>query len=490
MIAIMTETKDIVPIKEEVISIDSIKKMKFILEHKQLFDKIDEDIMTINKKKITNKGIITPKSVDDRIKKVNYMKYIDESYELFRLEFSEYINHPDNEKTKKHIVDLLANTKIKDKNHKKNIIKLFLFNLIDTSLGDIFLELSKFDDTDENTIKGKHNKFIVIDEETPDLAYYQISNNRNTCSLYNTKEECANYPHCKWSHNNCKFRMTKEMVIMAVNKIGEELTSDELKAGELLQLGEYYVSDIVDYSKFTERKGQKIIKSTNMALDRRLEDIFGKNNIPVIGKRRIQKFGEINVHQMNADHPMKNMGNFYVQQIIDNNLTIYRAFINGYFWIKQQYYDLETRNIGYYNELQTHLANYIRSLIIDYVIDKNYREKIGDLLQKYYDANKKSDTGDFVNKISRDIVTSTNCIIELYILSNIYNIVIYVYDNNVDIIYIFDKDIVFNHKEDSIDNKKFAKYKDSDLIKKSIHIKFVVINSLDYPTSIETIYHI
>ena len=485
VIAIMTETHDIVPIKEELMSISSIKNMNFILEHKQLFDKIDDDIITSTKNKKINK-------VDERINKVNYMKYIDESYELFRLEFSEYINHPDNEKTKKKIIDLISNNKLTNKNHKKNIIKLFLFNTIDSTLGDIFRDLIESTEHEfkEYEIKGKHDKFVHLDNDIPDLAGYQISNNRNTCSLHNSKEECATSVHCKWVRDECKFRMTKEMVIMAVNKLSEELVNDELKAGELLQLGEYYVSDIVDYNKFTERPGQKIIKSTNMAINKRLEDIFGKKNIPVIGKRRIQKFGEINIHQMNVDHPMKNMGNFYVQQIIDNNLTIYRAFINGYFWTKQQYYDMETRNIGYYSDMQTHLANYVRSLVIDYVIDKNNKEIMGDLLVKYYDKNKKNETIDFVNKISRDITTTTNCIIELFILSKIYNITVYVYDSNVDIIYILDQDTIFDHNIDNINDKKFAKYKDSNLIKKSIHIKFVVINSLNYPTNIETIYYI
>lgn len=478
IVAIMTETKDIIPVKEETMNIDVVKKMKFLLEHKQLFDKIDEDIMLTTKKKI--------KSIDDRITKVNYMEYIDESYELFRLEFSEYINGADNEKTKKQIMDLIKNNKI-DSNHKKNIVKSFLFNLIDPSLGDIFVELTKFNTNDENIIKGKH-KFAVIEQDIPDLSNYQISNNRNSCTI-NQKDDCTTNAHCKWSNNSCKFRISKEIAIMAVNKISEELINDELKAGELLQLGEYYVSDIVDYNRFTERKGQKIIKSTNMTLDKRLEDIFGKNSIPVIGKRRIQKFGEINIHQMSADHPIKNMGNFYVQQIIDNNLTIYRAFINGYFWIKQQYYDIETRNIGYYNDMQTHLANYIRSLVIDFAVDKKNKETMTDLLDKYYDGSKKNDANNFINKISRDIVTSTNCIIELHILNNIYKIPIMVYNNNNDIIYIFDKELVFNYKNDNIDNKKFAKYKDNIFGENIIHIKFVVVNSLDHPINIETIYN-
>ena len=45
-----------------------------------------------------------------------------------------------------------------------------------------------------------------------------------------------------------------------VNKMTEELSNNDVKAAEILQRGDYYVSDIVDYNKFTERKDQKIIK--------------------------------------------------------------------------------------------------------------------------------------------------------------------------------------------------------------------------------------
>jgi hypothetical protein len=71
-----------------------------------------------------------------------------------------------------------------------------------------------------------------------------------------------------------------------VNKVSEELSEGKLKSDEILQIDEYFVSDIVDMNRYTERPGQKIIKSTNTTLKKMLEKIFGEENVPQIGKRR------------------------------------------------------------------------------------------------------------------------------------------------------------------------------------------------------------
>jgi hypothetical protein len=473
IIAIMTETRDSIPVKEEKMSINEIKKMKFILEHKQLYDEIDKDIIKNMSNKIAKDDI--------REYNVNLMKYNDESYELFRLEFSEYINHTDNLKIKTKITKLLAKNDISNI-IKKDTIKLFLFGIIDNSLEELFRETI----SDITPIKGK-NKLIYVDDKYPTINNYQINNNRNTCPVHESKDKCFDNIHCKWSNDKCKLRMTTEIAIMSANKLSDELVNDVLKANELLQIGEYYVSDIVDNKRFTEMDGQKIIKSTSMTLDKNLKELFENSTIPIIGKRRIQKISNVNVEQLNADMPMKNMGNYYTQQIISNNLTLYRAFINGYLWVKQKYYDIQTRNIGYYSELQTHLANYIKSLLIDYVIDKNNKVYVSDLLNKYYDKN--SSINNFINKINKDITTTTNCIVELAVLSIIYNVIVIVYNDNMNIIYVFDRETLFINTNDNSHNKKIEKYKNIDIMKKSINIKFSVVNSLNYPTSIETIYY-
>jgi hypothetical protein len=74
----------------------------------------------------------------------------------------------------------------------------------------------------------------------------------------------------------------------------------KLKTGihEILQLNNNFVDDIVDHTYFTERKGQKILKNTNTNLKNILEDLFGKDAIPKIGKRYKKRL-DINVQELN-----------------------------------------------------------------------------------------------------------------------------------------------------------------------------------------------
>ena len=60
---------------------------------------------------------------------------------------------------------------------------------------------------------------------------------------------------------------------------------------------------------------------------------------------------------------------FFVQKVIDKNLTIFRSYVNGYYWLKNKYNDVDSRNLGYYSPLQTDLSNYFRSLVIDWLND-------------------------------------------------------------------------------------------------------------------------
>ena len=66
--------------------------------------------------------------------------------------------------------------------------------------------------------------------------------------------------------------------------IVEELINNSLKSKELLEIDNYYVSDIVNNDIFRRRKYQKIIKHDGKNVQKILSEIFGKDNIPIIGK--------------------------------------------------------------------------------------------------------------------------------------------------------------------------------------------------------------
>ncbi|MCZ6910852.1 MAG: hypothetical protein O7C56_08165, partial [Rickettsia endosymbiont of Ixodes persulcatus] len=228
-----------------------------------------------------------------------------------------------------------------------------------------------------------------------------------------------------------------------------------MKALEILKIGSYFVSDIVDYNRFTERQGQKIIRISSNTIKKVLNDLFGRDNIPKIGKRRGTKGLEVNYQQMNADNPLKDMRDMYIQHIIDNNLSIFRAYVNGYYWLKHPYYDNDSRNLGYYSPLQTELSNYFKSLVIDWLQDSKYKKIIETDLLQYMDQRRssKDPIHDYIIKLGTDVYTLTNCIVELYSLNKLQRIPIIVYDDNNTVIYIFDGGLKYH----SIDNKSMTK---------------------------------
>ena len=402
------------------------------------------------------------------------------------MEFSVYINKKENEFLKKKIYKIINNKKSKISNKEKRIkIRNIIYKLIDVNLYTLYKQV------DKKPMIGGRNKLVHILSKPRDTSKYVTNNNRNVCAVHLNKNDCTNNLHCQWSHNSCKFAITRKMVIEFVNKISVELVDKGLKSSELLMSGNYFVSDIVDYNRFTERSGQKIVQSTNYTIEKTLESLFGKGNIPMIGKRRSYVDMKIDYKQINIDNKMKNMGDYFVQNIIENNLTIYRAFANGYYWNKLKYFDMESRNLGYYSELQTSLANYFKSVIIDWLGEKKNKEIINNKLISYMDISY-DDIYDYISMIGRNITTNTNCIVELYILNTVYKIPIYVFNNENDIIYIFDGNILYDANLDKEKlNKKDNKYLSPGLKKlaSSIVLKFAKLNIASIPTLIEVLYY-
>ena len=482
VVALMTTSYDFVPTLSEDISTSIITKHNFIIENKPLFDKIDKEI---------DKGRKNFK-IDKRLYDVNYDKYYNESYQLFRLELSEFINKNENDAIRKKLIKLIDDHKI-SKINKRVEIKRILFKLADKELHTLF------NDTIEKLMRdqkgGKYDRLIHVSSNEPDISNYQVSNNRDLCTIHNDKDHCNSSVHCHWSHNTCYLNLTKNITITFVNKASEELASGDLKAQEILKVSNYFVSDIVDYNRFTERANQRIVKSSNYNLKKVLSELFGKENIPKIGKRRIVKSQIINYQQMNIDNPLKDMREFYIQNVIENNLSVFRAYVNGFYWIKHSYYDSDSRNLGYYSDLQTDLANYFRSLIIDWLLDSQSNDSAKDI-HKYIDMGKKDNIiNDFIIKLGNDVYTLTNCIVELHVLSKIQpSIPIFVIDDDSRMLYVFDKGLVYNLKDNnnntaSFLDKKYDIYRSSSMKKNGITFRFSFISNDKIPDEIEIIYY-
>jgi hypothetical protein len=467
--SILTDNQEIIPVLSAELNIDDLNKYDLVYEYKPLYDKID---LALQK---SDKNIV----VDERIIKVAHEKYKIESYQLFRLELSNYINESDNTDLKQKILKIVNNDKIA-KINKSNMIKLIMYKLIDDGLYKKYKSMV-------GDLVGGGKKFILIDKKEPIITNYNLNNDRVLCKLHD-KDKCN--VHCKWSNtnNSCLLNISVNMAIEFVNRITDELVQYDIKAYEILQIDNYFVSDIIDQNIFTEKPNQIILKSTNNAIKKLLNETFGKNTLSIkIGRRKILKYTDINYQQLNLDFPLKNMKLFFIQTIMDNNLTLYRSYVNCYYWLKNSLSDVVNKNLGYCSPLQTKLSIYFKSSVIDWLSNiKNKKIIDSNILNLFYaKKNSKNIVNDFIVTLSKDINIVSNCIIELYVLNQLNDIPIIIYNQNDDIIYIFDKKIIFNSYNDKY-NKEYDIYKKNQY--DYINLKFIFITNNYIPDHIHSIY--
>ncbi len=495
--AVITETGDILPIISELVDIDTIEQLKLTIYNKPLYDTSDKE---------TEKGKENL-LIDDRINKVNYDKYFNESYELFRLELSNYLGK--NPEIREKIINIVDNKKPIEEKEKVNKIKLLLYRLIDKDLYKKYKMLSETNDDDiqlsadyelhENAEdiaeedykiqEGGGTKLVHVINKIPDLTKYKLSNEREVCEVNVGRDKCSANPHCYYYQNNCYLGITKKMIIIFINKVAQELVEYDLKAFEILRIGDYFVSDIVDYNTYKEYPGQKIVKSSSSTIKKVLQELFGKDNTPRIGRRKNIKNAEVDYQQLNEDNPPRFLGDHIIQDIIPNNITLFRAYVNCYYWIKNNFYDDFTRNLGYYNPVQTDFANYFKSSIIDWLQDPNNSDEIKDKLLPYMEIKKKSKDyiNDFIVKLGNDMHILTNCIVELYILNKLEDIPILVYDDDDILIYVFNNGLKYNYYENKNKSKEVDKLIENKT--KYIVLKFTFISNKSIPDDIESIYY-
>ena len=473
--SIMTISKNTVPITKITMNKMDLEKNGLIYERKHLEDYIDNEIFK------GESDII----IDNRITSVKNKQYFFELYQLFRLEFSEFINYNENSNLKLKIVKIIDNTKI---DHLEKVIKLRknIYKIIDNNLYNKYVKLIS---NNNIQIGGKHTLVNII-SKINNIEKYNINNDRQICDINDTKETCNTNFHCKWMHSQCNMSITETMVIEFVNKISEELAANNLLAFEVLKVGNYFVSDIVSYNKFTEKDGQKILRSNSSIIKKKLEDLFGKDNIPIIGKRRISKKSKITYNDLNNLNLPLQIENTIFQKIIPNNLTIFRAYTNGYYWFKQTFNDIDTRNLCFFHPIQSDIANYFRSLVINWI--KDNKNKIKNNINKFIRDKNYTDNNinDIIVKLITEYYNNTNCYIELYVLSKINkSIPIVIIDDNNKIIYIYNDGIVYDKYNNTLNNKdiinKYIKKKYSN-----ITIRFENYIQNESPKNIYSIYYL
>jgi len=463
IVSILLNNGLIIPIQNKYISEIDIKNKALGSNFLPLEETINKEIINYN-----NEVIYDLKSIN-----VKEHTYNNEGYNLYKLELSLFLNN--NELIKNKIIDIVRNSddNINDKKHK---LRKILFFIIDNKLFDKYKSVTN--DDEKNKIKIDY-KMLHIVKKTPDLKNYMLSNLRDYCEVNNDEDKCNNNYHCIWKNNTCKFQTNELLAIKYVNKVIEEMIQNDIKFKEILQENNYYVSDIIDYTQYTHRNNQKIIKTTNYNINKIMSELFGKDKIPIIGR----KFFKTTRYIFETYPELMMLGKQFIQEIIPNKDSIIRSYVNCYYWLNNPLYDDESRNLGYISDLQTNLTYLFKANIIDFIQDNlhiNFDSDIKLYLLKYF----KIEDNFFNSQLNnfRKSSYNTNGKIELYILSYLYPYPIIVYDNFLKVKYLFMQGEIELNKENI---KNFTSDKN---ITKSIILKFNYNNSI-IPKNIYSIYN-
>ena len=392
-ISILLENDLIINIKNTSISEKKILNMGLSTKFYSNTDIIDKEIL-----------INDNENYNEHKYNVKLHNYINESYYLYRLELSLYLSK--NQKIKENIITLVRSDKI-NKLDKKFELKKILLSIINKKL---------------STDYKVPDNLAFIANQLPNIKDYVLHNIRDYCKINTTEKKCSNNLHCLWKNDTCKFQLLDTMAYDFVNKIIEEMIQNSIKFKEIIEEGEYYVSDIIRQDEYTNRNGQKIIKASNYNITKVLTELFENDKIPILGKRKIKNIE----NDENNDKELVIIGDKAMQEIIPNADSIIRAYANSYYWINNKLYDNDSRNLGYISELQTKLTYLLKANIIEYI--QNNLININSTNENIFNST--------LNKF-RKLGINTDGKMELSVLSKIINIPIIVYDNYYNIIYIY-----------------------------------------------------
>jgi hypothetical protein len=476
IIGIITSNNDLVPIKPIEMSKNHLDRNNILYYNRPLYYELDQKLENYNKNDVLK--------IDDRIKNVNLNKYKNEAYELFKFEISNFINMNVNKSYKDDLKKLLGD---------KDINKI----------EDYFLKLSisKLNGKIINKDNIVGPELVKLIDDIPNIDYYRINNQRVLCEKLD-ENKCNLNPHCVYNNSKCSFALTENLLFEFIKKLSNEIVEIDVKAYEILNEKNYYVQDIVDYNNFTERPGQKIIKSSNKNLVKILGDLLGKEKLPKIGRRYYNKKNEIDLHQLELENPLKDIKDAYTQVIIPYNNSILRAYANGYYWNKHVLYEPNIRNLGYYSNLQNELINMFKSIIIDwlnlpsniyylYNLDDKIKTIINnpifdsshfiknDVLISSYETQRRLIINKYIISIIDNNLETNYGLLELFILNKIHLIPIVLLFNGVPTYYIDNKIIEIDKKDET---KNY-------LVSKNICINMEFNQNSTYPFMVDVLYY-
>lgn len=458
-----------IPLKPALISRKTIEKYDLYLQPRSIDDMIDQLLINV------------PNKVDERAVIVKESDYHTELYQLFRLELSNYFATNGSEEIQEIITS-------KMNNHDKRLkIKRILYQICSSKLSRIFNSLVK----KMSGGKGDRSDLIYIypDNKKIDYLKYERQNQRRVAETLN-QDECESNFMTHYT-NECHLGMKQDVLIDLINKVVEEMLQNDVKADEIFQRKGYGVSRVVDRTVFTEREGQTILRATNKQADRIFSDLFGEGNKPIVGRRR-RIDTAINAAALEEMHPLREIKHWFVQPIIDNNNTVYRAIANSLHWrinaqsglpIHQHGGKKTTRieekintqniyliNFGYYNQTQTQLANVYKAKVIDWLLIEKNANNIKKMLNEYEHQT----VDQFIHRVSTEITAASEFLVELHILSIVLNETINIFNENYRLIYYF--------------NKGMKPKEEAKGVRSAINLQYLYLSKNVYPDSINVIY--
>ena len=174
---------------------------------------------------------------------------------------------------------------------------------------------------------------------------------------------------------------------------------------------------------------------------------------------------------------MEEIGDNFSQEIISNSDSNIRAYVNGFYWLKNPLYYRERRNLGYKSVVQDNLTNLLKAKIIKKIQDMDSIDSKTDIpkeLIKYLE-----DKNEIESKLM-DFAKSrlnTRGTLEFCVLSLIYDIPILLFNKYNEIIEVYDNGKI-------IRDKSKIKYS----YKNSIKIKHDVSEDIKTPKKIYVLY--
>jgi hypothetical protein len=272
---------------------------------------------------------------------------------------------------------------------------------------------------------SKKFDMVQLLQNDPNTLKYKITNDRVICK-HLTKKECDSNIHCTYSNNRCQMAITKHNMIIFINKLSYMLVDNDIVYKEVFNIDEYYVSDIVDFNRFTHRDNQTIITNNNFSKIL-LKNVLGENN-PVFSTKELSlnndNYDEL-LSNLNKKYDIWEQNRFYIQEVYSNMADI-RSYINCMYWSIHPYYNVSYRNLGYMNEIQNYMTLFLKGKLIEYIIDNNYEE-----------LQDKDAILDFIQKMNVEHYSWARMKIVYSIISKMHNNKIVVYDENFNVIQSF-----------------------------------------------------